>query len=307
MKKSTTSNTLAAILELNAQEREALGFTARVLVQATFPHRRVAGNEWSRTNGMLTVCMLAPSSVGLPYGSYPRLLTTWLTGEALRNKQRKRGEDMRRIELGHSLSGFMAELGLSPTSGCRGTVGYLRDQMDRLFSTTIVARTVGDDPATGLHGRHIRPRTIADDTHLWWSPHDPGQGVVWGSYVVLSGPFFDLLTERPVPVDLDVLRLIKRSPLALDLYYWATYRLSYLKRPTVIPWAALMGQFGAGYPDTAQGRRNFKKHVAAGLGKIQLAWPALRAEPTAAGLRLRPGRPHVPPKPPGELSTARGD
>lgn len=40
-----------------------------------------------------------------------------------------------------------------------------------------------------------------------------------------------------------------RSPLALDIYCWLTYRASYLRRPTEIPWTALALQFGAGYAD----------------------------------------------------------
>ncbi|MCH6556231.1 MAG: phosphoenolpyruvate carboxylase, partial [Chloroflexi bacterium] len=76
---------------------------ARVLVQTTLPHRKQSGTEFVRTNGALTLTMLAPSSTGLPYGSIPRLLLAWLTTEAVRTKERK-------IVMGHSLSDFMREL-----------------------------------------------------------------------------------------------------------------------------------------------------------------------------------------------------
>ena len=49
---------------------------ARVLVQATLPHSAQEGNEFTRSNGHLTVSILAPAEIGLPYGSYPRLLLT---------------------------------------------------------------------------------------------------------------------------------------------------------------------------------------------------------------------------------------
>ena len=61
-----------AIEAESAKEAGALGYMARVLVQATMPHSAQAGNEFSRTNGRLHVSILAPSDVGLPYGSYPR-------------------------------------------------------------------------------------------------------------------------------------------------------------------------------------------------------------------------------------------
>ena len=65
-----------AIEAESAREADALGFMARVLVQATLPHSAQEGNEFTRSNGHLTVSILAPSEIGLPYGSYPRLLLT---------------------------------------------------------------------------------------------------------------------------------------------------------------------------------------------------------------------------------------
>lgn len=277
----------------STQEREALRFIARVLVQATFPHSEVDGNEWSRTNGDLSVDMLAPSKIGLPYGSYPRLLMTWITTEAVSNKQRKSGDEMRRLELGHSLSGFMTELGLTPTGGRWGTIPRLRDQMTRLFSTSIHMSSRAQDAGSDQHGLRLTNRQVANEAELWWDARHPEQGVLWGSWVELSQPFFDLITERPVPVDMDVLRLVKKSPMALDIYCWATYRVSYLSSTTVVPWRGLMMQLGAGYPDTPQGHRDFKKKFIAALTKVHAAWPELRVQVTHTGLMLRPCTPHV--------------
>src|SRR5690606_24335616 len=47
-----------------------------------------------------------------------------------------------------------------------------------------------------------------------------------------------------------------------------TYRMSYLKDRTAIPWGALQLQFGSDYPTTAQGRRNFKKAFLHALAKV---------------------------------------
>lgn len=283
----------AALHSESVHDREALGFVARVLVQATFPHSDPKTNEWSRTNGNLTVSMLSPSAVGLPYGSYPRLLMSWVTTEALRNKARIPGAAARRLDLGNSLSAFMAQLGLLPTGGRWGTIPRLRDQMERLFSTTIIARMEDHDAETGLSNTMIQPRVVANRAVLWWNPATPGDGVLWGSYVELSEPFYTMITERPVPVDMDVLRLLKRSPMAIDAYCWATYRVSYLKRPAMIPWRALMMQMGAGYPDTVRGQQDFKRNFRGAMRKVLAAWPALRVDDDAKGVTLRPCRSHV--------------
>jgi len=74
-------------------------------------------------------------------------------------------------------------------------------------------------------------------------------------------------------------QVLKKSPLALDVYCWLTYRLCYLKTKTEVPWPALRGQFGARYPDTQRGLINFKfnflKHLR-GRSFCQMLW--MRAE-----------------------------
>ena len=53
-----------------------------------------------------------------------------------------------------------------------------------------------------------------------------------------------------------------RSPMALDLYSWLTYRMSYLERLTGIPWGALQLQFGADYPYIPLGTADYFKRKA---------------------------------------------
>jgi len=271
----------------SAKDAGALGFMARVLVQATLPHSAQTGNEYSRSNGTLTVSILAPSRIGLPYGSYPRLLLTWLTTEAVRTQTRE-------LVLGQSLTAFMSELGLLSTGGRWGTVPRLKDQMLRLFSSMISAVEDRTDPATGLRHTDLQNLLVADKAELWWSPKDPGQAALWQSRVLLSEPFFKQIIDRPVPLDMRAIQLLKKSPLALDLYAWTTYRMSYLSKPTEIPWGVLLLQFGAGYPDTAKGRNNFKHKLLEAMRKVRVAYPALRAEEGDRGLRLLPSRTHIP-------------
>lgn len=115
-----------AIETESAQESGDLGFMARAMVLATLPHRKVDGNEFVRKNGAFTLSMQSPSRIGLPYGSIPRLLLAWVTTEAIRTKSRE-------LELGFSLTSFMADLGLTATGGANGSITRLKDQIRRLF------------------------------------------------------------------------------------------------------------------------------------------------------------------------------
>lgn len=266
-----------------ATEAGELAFVARLLAQATLPHSDPGDvAAFTRENGALRMFVQPTPGVGVPYGSLPRLVLAWLTTEAVRTKSP-------RVVLGDSLSAFMAELGVVPTFGRWGTVARLRDQMRRLFSARIGVQYGDDDEGFGL-----RQMLIADEVDLWWSPRAPDQAAVFESVVVLGQTFFEAVTERPVPVDMRVLRALKKSPLGLDLYTWLTYRASYARAPFAVSWESLHAQFGADYTRP----RNFTPKVKRELKKIGLLWPELRVETPRGRLVVHPSAPHVRRLPP---------
>lgn len=258
----------------------ALGFMARLLVQCTMPHRDPKCGTFKRKNGSLTLSMNNDPEIGLPYGRYPRLLLAWVTTEAVRSQARE-------LELGASLSQFMRKLGLKPTGGRHGTVGRLRNQMRRLFTSTV---SVSWDETTGpIHGFEEAGFRVADALKLWWRPSDPDQQALWGSTVVLSESFFQAITTRPVPVDLRAFRVL-RSPLALDLYVWLGYRLFVLNessRPKAqIPWDVLQLQFGSDYKRP----RAFRENALKALGQVLEFYPDAQLSSDERGLLLLPSK-----------------
>ena len=54
-----------------------------------------------------------------------------------------------------------------------------------------------------------------------------------------------------IPLDMNILRAVKRSPLGLDLYLWLTYRTFALKAPLCLSWRQLYRQFGVDPPRLA--------------------------------------------------------
>ena len=269
-------NTALAIEAEDAQHAGALGFVARVLVQATLPHRAQSDNEYSRRNGNYELTIWAPKSVGLPYGSIPRLLLSWLTTEAVRTRSPV-------LELGPTLSAFMSSLDLMPTGGRWGTITRLRKQTVCLFSSTVSCRY---EDKTRDKGANIN---IAEKYDLWWNPKMPDQTALWKSTVTLGSGFFNEIIDRPVPVDMRALKELKQSPMALDIYCWLTHRMAYLRKDTVIPWPLLQLQFGADYNRLIDFKRCFLKQ----LIKIHTIYPKARVSEVEQGLLLSPSPPHV--------------
>jgi hypothetical protein len=202
---------------------------------------------------------------------------SWLsiTSEAVKNRSRE-------IVLGRSLSEFMRQLELAPTGGRWGTIPMLKEQMKRLFSAT-VAFQYDSAEAEIIGGFRIASRSV-----LFWDPKSPKQSALWESTVTLTQEFYDEITERPVPLDLKALSALKGSSLALDIYCWLTYRMSYLKKTTELPWALLAQQFGSDYKELKDFKKNFLKQ----LQKVLVIYEA-KVEDGPKGLILKPSKSHI--------------
>lgn len=283
MNKENLNNLITEALAIeakDAKEAGALGFMARALVQATLPHSKVDGNEFRRTNGLFNLTLLADSKIGLPYGITPRLILAWISTEAVRTKNRH-------LVLGRTLAAFMEELGLIPSGGRWGTITRLKDQMQRLFASSISC-TYDDGKNWAI--RNISPISSAD---LWWYPKHPNQATLFESTLILNEDFFNEIISRPIPIDIRVLKALKRSPLALDIYCWITYRMSYIKSCISIPWGILQVQFGSSYSSSPQGIRDFKRAFLREIKKVCLIYPDLKLSDSNNGLVLYPSKPHV--------------
>jgi hypothetical protein len=291
---------VAMEIRLNPAEVEKT-FLARELVQCTLPHSNPRGNPlaWSRSNGTFTLGIVpgvnieTGKSYGYPYGAIPRLVLFWITTEAVRNLAKlNRGEisNARRLDLGHSLAQFMRDLGLDPNTGGgkRSDARRLQNQMQRLFKATIsFQRTVIEAHRQGNRWRDMQ---VAPEGELWWDAKQPGQAALWGSWIELGDKFFEAITAAPVPADMRVLRAIKRSPLALDLYAWATWRVFRLQKATFIPWTGLMLQIGAEYTNA----KDFGQKAKGAFRKICALYPGLKIEWRTGGFTLHPSPTSVP-------------
>lgn len=257
-----------------------LAFHSRLLVQCSLPYRRQVTTVWQRTNGKITLSMMANPDIGLPYGVYPRLLLIWVTTEAVRTQQR-------RIDLHSGLTRFMRELGISPHAN-GPQMRRFKDQVLRLFSTTMSSYFTDD------HHARSQTMTFTDDMELWWDPYRPSEPLQRDSYLILSEKFFQTVTEHAIPLDWRGIQTFKGSALALDIYSWLIYRMGYLKTPTQIPWDLLRWQFGGDYADTKGGRYGFKRDFSAQLQAVLQVYADARVDVDLQhGITLRPSPLHI--------------
>jgi hypothetical protein len=260
-------------------EPQALTFMPRLFVLTTLPHRRPQGNRFERVNGWQSLRMVAPRRIGLPYGVYPRLLLMFITTEAVRMKSPE-------IHMGATLGDLARKLGLSVISGPRGTARRIEAQVRKLISTTWSWQSAEPDSHSAL--THRMASTAAPSLHTLAVSLGLAEAK-WRSSLMLHEDFFSEITRSAVPVDLRAVHQLKGSPLGLDLYTWLTHRMSYLRRPTLVPWKGLQAQLGADYARP----RDFRRTALARLEDVVGVYPTLRIRGEKEGVRLFPSPPHV--------------
>ena len=256
---------------------------ARLLALCSLPRTNPKKrHEFKRVNGPYTLYMVAGGGNKLSYGTLPRLLLAWVCTEAVRTQSPE-------LILGDLLSEFMRKVGIYSTSGDKHT--RLRNQMRRLFGCTV--SLLYED----ARGEATLNAPIARLTEFWWSERQPDARSLWESKIELGEDFFNEIIRCPIPIDLNTLRAMKRSPLGLDLYLWLTYRTFGLKRPLRLTWPVLYRQFGVD-PARAGDKlvvNDFRKDCLRELQKIKDAWPDLHYSTAKGALILSPSPPRIAP------------
>ena len=202
------------------------GFMARLMMLCSLPRTNPGTQlQYKRVNGPYTLIMTAVGQTGLPFGNLSRLLLAWVCTEAVRTQSRE-------LFLGASLSGFMRKLGMAPIGGgSRGERTRLRNQMKRLFNAHIQLAYEDKQVSASVNS------PVASRTGFWWNERRPGNQGLWDSQIELGEKFFNEIIRHPVPLDLNILKALRRSSLGLDLYLWLDVSGLYIEAPI----AALLG------------------------------------------------------------------
>ena len=183
-----------------------LGFMARLMALCSLPRTNPGRRkEYVRRNGPYALVMSAGGLNKLPFGNLPRLLLAWISTEAVRTQSRE-------LALGSALSEFMRKLDMEDRSGsARGDRTRLRNQMKRLFGCAV--SLIYEDKL----GYARVSSLVADKHEFCHHPKRPDKSALWDSKIYLGEAFFNEIIRHPVPLDMNILKALKRSSLGLDL------------------------------------------------------------------------------------------
>ncbi len=249
------------------QNAAAISYYSPILIQCTLPHSDPKTRDWKKESGPYT--LIVSSGVdrnldpyGIPYGSFPRLVLAYIITQV-----KQTGEC--RIELSSRFTAFMQEIGYTGNYKGKGGKGQqIRQQLLKLLRASIT----WDDSGQGHES--ATDVKIAPRFELWFDESRPDEASLFESYIMVSQEFRDAILRAPVPLRTDVLRALRKSPLALDVYMWVSYRLFVMQaagqEELSLSYGMLQQQFGTGISEADY--RTFRKRLKATFDHVAQYW-----------------------------------
>src|SRR5699024_942224 len=132
------------------------GFINRYFAQISLPHSKQYISTFTRKSGNFTLDIISDPKIGLPYGTYPRLLLAWICSEATKTQTTA-------LHLGSNQSEFMRKLDISRQGS---TIAMLKEQTTRLVNSLF---------RVTIEGKNSRARKnilISDSSFEFWETHN---------------------------------------------------------------------------------------------------------------------------------------
>ncbi len=258
------------------------GFVSRVASQVSLPYRRTNERQIIRHNGDLTVTFTAQGEE-MPYGKWPRLFDAYLA-TMVTSKDPSYDPSRRRLYLGGTWRSFMRRLGAN-VGGSQLKV--IKQQMENWFKTSYMVERVNDAESQGVAFQ------VGEGWRIDWLKDEPQDDVLPGfdNWVEFGERFIEkVVCDNPVPVSLEALSRLGKSPMALDVYLWVNRRMSYLREPSLVPWQLLYQQFGS-----SNVMRSFKQSFKKAVDRVREAYPSVNITVSdERGVTLFPSRTLLP-------------
>ena len=276
-------NAIATVIQGAPPPRTPLSYYTPILIQCTLPHSDPKTRDWKKTNGDFS--LIISSGVdenlipyGIPYGSFPRLVLAYIITRVIETGER-------RVDLSSHFSGFMREIGYTGNHKGNSLAGKrTRDQLIRLLRASITFEGRGNGHLAVLDVK------VAPKFELWWDYKNPAQGSLWGSYIEISEDFRQAILQAPVPLRTDILQAIRKSPMALDVYMWASYRLFIMEKTEQeavrLGYGRLQEQFGTGIAE--KNYRKFRQELKIAFASVDKQWRAPNGEKQSLHYEFEP-------------------
>lgn len=270
------------IIDLIAKEsledgnyRRKIGFSGDIFMIFGLPTQRLKGNPayWKKKTSYCELTITRNEKFEIPYGCYARMNQIFIDTEV-------KTKHTNVIDVGRSFREYANKLGYKDGKANRALVRQLVNYVTSVI--TVLPSQEMQNRLVGLQSVVARKWDITFDVR------SPDQLMLSKGQIILDHGYAKWIHDHAAPLNMEVVNIFKRNPLALDFYRYLAYRNNELSKPISISEYGLFEQLG-----TIQQAdfviRNRLKRI---LKTIQLFWP-VKAKFEDGYFELRPSPPAV--------------
>jgi len=255
--------------------RRNIGFSGDIFMIFGLPTQRLQGNPayWTKKTSYCELTITRNEKFEIPYGCYARMNQIFIDTEI-------RTKNTNVIDVGRSFREYTNRLGYKDGKANRALVKQLVNYVTSVI--TVI-------PAQEMKNRLIGFQSVvARKWDITFDVQNPDQLMFSRGQIILDAGYAKWIHDHSAPLDMDVVNIFKRNPLALDFYRYLAYRNNDLPKTISIPDRFLFEQLGT----EQQNDRYTRSHLKRILKVIQMYWP-VRAKFEDGYFELQPSLPAI--------------
>lgn len=250
-------------------------FSSNIFMVFGLPAQRLKDNpiQWVKKTSFCDLTITRNSKYEIPYGCYARMNQIFIDTEV-------RTKNTNEIDVGRCFNEYVRKLGYKEGRANKALLRQLINYVTSILTVDI---------------KHEQPGRITGVNSLvarYWDVHfdvkNPEQLMLVKGKILLDEAYANWVHKHSVPLNMDIVNVFKRNPLALDFYRFLAYRNNDLRKTIAFPDRELFDQFGTEQQADFVIRGRLRKI----LRIIQAYWP-VKAKFEDGFFELHPSPPAV--------------
>ena len=255
--------------------KEEIGFSSNIFMVFGLPAHKLNGNPayWTKKTSLCELTITRDEKHEIPYGCYARMNQIFIDTEV-------RIKNTNIIDVGKTFNEYVRKIGYKE--------GFANKALLRQL-VNYVTSVIKVEPSNPVPGRILGIHSVvARAWDIFFDVENPEQLMFSRGQIILDPLYAKWIHEHCAPLNMDVVNIFKRSPLALDFYRFLAYRNNGLSKTLVIPDQLLFAQLGTEILNDRINRLRLKRI----LKIIQCYWP-VQAKIEDGFFELKPSLPAV--------------
>lgn len=228
---------------------------------------------WTKETSLCKLTIMRDEKYEIPYGCYARMNQIFIDTEV-------RTKNTNVINVGKTFNDYVRKIGYKEGYANKALLKQLVNYV------TSVIKVEPKDPTPGhIVGVHS---LVARAWDIHFDVQNPDQLMLSRGQIILDERYARWIHDHCAPLNMDIVNVFKRNPLALDFYRYLAYRNNDLLKTISFPDHGLFEQLGTGEENDRKIRMKLKRI----LKIIQLYWP-VKAKFEDEYFELKPSAPAV--------------